>query len=137
MAFVLNHISAPKGDRHTIMQELFKVCKPGGHLIVFEHGNEFMAQFQKVENNEPVSTIYNDEHDVELLAGNANQENDTYGFDSAGELQRFIESYGFDCVGRVMDEHFGDRYWLFVFVKPDSSRSSTMTSTRSQTNSLI
>jgi len=136
MAFVLNHISAPKGDRHTIMQELFKVCRPGGHLILFEHGNEFMAQFQKGQGNGDGGRE-DEEHDVELLAGAANEENETYGFDSAGELQRFMESYGFDCISRVMDEKFGDRYWLFVFEKPNTSRNNTMTSTRSQTNSLV
>lgn len=133
MAFVLNHISAPKGDRHCIMKELFKFCRPGGHLIVFEHGHEFMAQFE----TEQRATPDDESRDVELLAGSANEDNASYGFDSAGELQRFVESYGFDFVERIMDEKFGDRYWLFVFEKPNSSRSNTMTSTRSATNSTV
>lgn len=137
MAFVLNHISAPKGDRHCIMKELFKVCRPGGHLILFEHGSEFMAQFQDNASGDAGGGM-DESRDVELLAGTANEEEEMYGFESAKELQRFVEGYGFDCISRIMDEEFGDRYWLFVFEKHASARSSTVgTDSRSATNSTI
>ena len=134
MAFVLNHISAPKGDRHCIMKELFKVCRPGGHMILFEHGSEFMAQFQ--DGAKGAVGGMDESRDVELLAGSVLDE-DVYGFESAKELQRFVEGYGFDCISRVMDEQFGDRFWLFVFEKPASHRSSTITESRSPTNSTV
>lgn len=136
MAFVLNHISAPKGDRHCIMKELYKVCRPGGHFILFEHGHQFMAQF-KSDNANGTAGGVNEDRDVELLAGSANEEDASYGFESAGELQRFVEGYGFHSLGQVMEETFEDRYWLFVFEKPNSSRSNTVTSTRSATNSTV
>mmetsp|Transcript_56653 Transcript_56653/g.50978 ORF Transcript_56653/g.50978 Transcript_56653/m.50978 type:complete len:284 (-) Transcript_56653:60-911(-) len=112
MSLILNHISVFTGDRHSILKEVYEYCKPGGSLIIFEYGTAFMRQFES--NNDG-----KEEDDNQQLLKNAGD--DDYGdikFKSCDALQRYVQEFGFQFQTRIMDETFGDNYWILLFKKP-------------------
>ena len=98
MSLVLNHISVRKGDRHRVMRRLFAVCKPGGAFVLFEFGDAAGAG-DADQGKEQLLTVDGDED----------------------KQHGFANSYGFTLEKQIMQEEFGDVFWIFLFRNPASA----------------
>ena len=109
MSFVINHISVFSGDRHSLLKEVYEYCRPGGSLIIFEYGTQFMKQFTNKKS---------EKDDQGLLMNAADEEIGDIAFKSCEALQRYIQEFGFRFENRLMSDTFGDKFWILLFKKP-------------------
>jgi len=120
MSLVLNHVSVRRGDRHCLMKQLFSVLKPNGAFVLFEFGIRFMQQFTSDAQSGGGGGAVGGGDNEQLLTVEADDDTQ-HGFASSEALQRYVEGYGFTLETRIMEDTFGDDFWLFVFRKPESA----------------
>ena len=108
MAFVIHHISAESGDRDSILLEVFKSCKVGGIFAVFELGPDFIKEMESKHGSHKMQ----DEHEP------LNKKSNMDGFRTSDEIQEYVEGFGCKFVEKIMEDTFGENYWILLFTKP-------------------
>lgn len=105
------------GDRELCLQELKRVLKPGGKIILIE--NEEDSEFETLRGRDK-DTRTKDYNNWILNNGFKVKErfNTYFKFDSKDEAQKcFLEIYGVEVASRVKSEFIEHKIVLFEFVK--------------------